>query len=93
MIFTKGLELLIQQNATAWLSDIRKQGVVAPAQSQWLQTEIIPKAVESGLKKVAVLMDGDVFKDFYIKNLQNKTQKGLIQYFGMLENANEWLKE
>lgn len=93
LIFKKGLEYLIAYKATCWLSDIRQQGVVAPAQSEWLQKEIIPKAVAAGLTKVAVLMDKDVFKDFYIKTLESKTQSGFLRYFGLLDEANAWLSE
>jgi hypothetical protein len=41
--FLKGLELLIGQGATSWISDIRKQGVVGTQSSQWLQKNVIQK--------------------------------------------------
>ena len=48
MMFTKGIEYLKEFQATGWLSDIRKEGVVGPATSAWLQKEIIPKAMSYG---------------------------------------------
>lgn len=93
-LFTNGVEYLKEFGATAWLSDIRNEGVVGPEHSKWLHGEIIPKAISFGLRRIAVVLDSDVFKKFYIKNIEtNMTQKGqnLMQYFNSTEEANAWL--
>ncbi len=91
-VFTKGLGFLKECNATGWLSDIRQEGVVNPTNSDWLKTEIIPEAVRSGLKKIAVIMEKDVFKSFYVKGISKSLEKNIIQYFDDPTEANEWLK-
>lgn len=93
LMFTKGVDFLKKYKATGWLSDIRNEGIVGPASSKWLQEVIIPEAVSSGLKKIAIVMEADVFKEFYIKNLGKSTKKDMMQYFDSLESANNWLKE
>jgi hypothetical protein len=93
MMFTKGIEYLKEYKATGWLSDIRNEGVVGPGTSAWLQNEIIPKAISYGLKKIAVIMEPDIFKEFYVKNIEKITENKMMQYFDSLEKANEWLKE
>ncbi|MBT30681.1 MAG: hypothetical protein CMO01_13560 [Thalassobius sp.] len=93
MMFTKGIEHLQELGATGWLSDIRKEGVVGPATSTWLQTEIIPKAIAFGLSKIAVVMDKDVFKDFYVKGIEKTVGTCTMKYFDSTEEANKWLKQ
>jgi len=93
LVFTKGVEFLKEYSASAWLSDIRQQGVVGPANAKWLQTEVIPQAIKAGLKRIAVVMDKDVFKQFYVKNIQHTTENSLMQNFDSTESANAWLKE
>ena len=93
LMFTRGIEYLKEFGGTGWLSDIRKEGVVGPAISAWLQTEIIPKAISYGLTKIAVVMEKDVFKEFYVKGIEKEVGTATIKYFDSTENANEWLKE
>jgi hypothetical protein len=93
LMFTKGLEHLIAYNATCWLSDIRNEGIVSPKNSEWLQKEILSNAISRGLKKIAVVMQKDVFKEFYITNIVKQTQNNMMKYFDSIETANEWLLE
>jgi len=90
-MFTRGLEYQIKHKASGWLSDIRNEGVVSPRNSEWLQNEILPKAVANGLKKIAVVMQKDVFKEFYVSNIKKKAGNDMMKYFGNTEDANAWL--
>ncbi len=92
MLFLKILDYIKEYRATGFLSDIRKEGIVAPISSNWVQTEIMPKAFALGLKKIAVIMDADVFKKFYIKTIEKAAGSDRIQYFDHYEPANEWLR-
>lgn len=94
LMFSKGVEFLTEYKATKWLSDIRKQGVVGPQSSKWLQEVIIPKAVSLGLRKVAIVTDPDVFKKLYVDNLKKgSTQSEFMKHFDSIDSANAWLKE
>ncbi|UII30478.1 hypothetical protein LVD17_19490 [Fulvivirga ulvae] len=92
LMFTKGVEFLKEYGATGWLSDIRKEGIVGPATSAWMQKEILPKAISYGLKRVAIIMDADVFKEFYVKNIERNAAQGIMKYFDSVETAHKWLK-
>ncbi|MBL6446025.1 STAS/SEC14 domain-containing protein [Fulvivirga sp. 29W222] len=92
LMFTQGVKLLKEYGATGWLSDIRKEGVVGPTISSWMQKEILPVAIANGLKKVAIVMDADVFKEFYVKNIERNVAQGIMKYFDSVEAAHEWLK-
>ena len=92
LMFKKGVEFIKEYKATGFLSDIRNEGVVSPDSSKWLQQVIMPKAISYGLKKIAVVMNSDVFKEFYIKGIQKSAEKEMMQYFDSVEAANVWLK-
>lgn len=93
--FTKGLEFMLEHKATRWLSDIRNEGIVSPANAQWMQQEIMPKAISYGLKKIAAVIKPDVFQEFYVKNVTREAKKSnqIMQYFDNYEDANKWLIE
>ncbi len=93
LMFTKGVEVLKERKATGWLSDIRNEGVVGPATSKWMQEEILPKAIANGLKKIAVVMDADIFKEFYLNNIKKNTGNSMMRHFDSMESAHNWLKE
>lgn len=93
LMFNKGVECLKEFGATGWLSDIRQEGVVGPASSRWLQQTIIPQAISYGLKKIAIVMDSDVFKKFYVQNIEKQTSHQLIKHFDSLSTAQAWLRE
>jgi hypothetical protein len=93
MMFTKILEFIKEYRATAFFSDIRKEGVVGPESSKWVQTEIMPQAFAAGLKKIAVVMDPDVFQEFYLKNIVKAAGNDRMKYFGSIETANSWILE
>ena len=94
-VYETAYKAMIEYKATSLFSDIRNQGVVSPANSKWLQEELIPKAVKDGLKKVAVLMDADVFKKFYMNNISKALKKegSFTKYFDSEEEAIKWLME
>ena len=78
-----------------FLSDIRNQSVVSPESRKWFETEVIPKAIESGYSKAAVLFDGNVFKKHYINMLINVTNKFRVplKMFNKEEDAIKWFAE
>lgn len=93
LMYTKGIEFMKEYKVKNWFSDIRHQGVVGPGASKWLQQEIIPKAVGAGLKKIAVVMDADVFQKFYIDSINKKSENQLVRNFKSKEEAKAWLCE
>ncbi len=94
-VYEQAYNAMVENKATSLFSDIRKQGVVSPANTKWLQETLIPKAVKDGLKKVAVLMDADVFKKYYMSNIAKSLKKegSFTKYFDNQEDAISWLKE
>jgi hypothetical protein len=75
-----------------FLSDIRKQSVVSPENRKWFESEMLPRAIEAGLKRAAVVFDGNVFKKYYINMIIQVTNKfGLpMKVFSSEEDALAW---
>jgi hypothetical protein len=92
-VFLEALDLLIKNNSKNFISDIRKEGVVGPDNTKWLQENIIPKALKSGLQKIAIVMDEDIFKEFYTENIKKAIEgNAQINLFKSMEEAYQWIK-
>jgi hypothetical protein len=92
-LFLKGLEFADSHPTCYFLSDICKQGIVGPDDRKWFETVAIPGAVEKGLKRAAVVFDGNTFKMYYLNMLlQTFLKKGVpMKFFKDNEQALEWL--
>ena len=91
-------EVLIEYSKTHpidnFLSDIRNQGIVSPENRKWFESVMIPKAIDSGLKRAASVFDGNVFKKYYVNMILQVTNKfGLpLKLFNNEEDAINWFK-
>ncbi len=88
------LEYAKENPTDNFLSDIRNQGVVSPENRKWFETEMLPAAIEGGLKRAAVVFDGNVFKKYYINMIIKVSNKfGMpLKMFNSEEEAIEWFK-
>ncbi len=77
-----------------YYSDGRLQSVVSPADRKWFQENIIPKAINNGLKRGAVLISGNAFKKYYMNMIIKGSRKFPIEIkiFDKEEKAIAWLK-
>jgi len=75
-----------------FLSDIRKQTVVSPESRKWFETEMLPKAINAGLKRAAVVFDGNVFKKYYINMIIKVSNKFKLpmKIFNEEQEALDW---
>jgi len=81
-------------SAENFISDIRLQGIVGPAERKWFQEIMIPRATKSGVKHAAVVFSGGVFAKYYLNNITGTTKKlGIdMKFFNDLNQAHEWIK-
>lgn len=75
-----------------FLSDIRNQGIVNPENRKWFETYAIPRAIKQGLKRGAVIFDGNIFKKYYLNLILQSTNhyKLPFKFFGKEEDALQW---
>ena len=94
-IFNVTLQAIQESKAQVYVSDITFQGAVGTDSRKWMEQEIIPKAVQAGLKQVITVVPNDIFQKFYYNNVKNEvSKKGWLdfQFFDTLENALAFLE-
>ncbi|RAW02962.1 hypothetical protein [Pseudochryseolinea flava] len=75
------------------LSDISQQGIISPDNRKWFEKEMMPQAVEAGLKRAAIVTNGNAFKLYYINLILSAVNKFPIvtKLFNKRPEAYEWL--
>lgn len=93
-VFTKALDFQESYHVVNFMSDIRKQKIMSPSFRKWFQDYAVPRAVKQGLKRGAVVFNGNVFKKYYLNHIMNTTKKfGLpFKFFNTQEEAINWMK-
>ena len=88
--YQKKTEKLIEN----YLSDIRRQGVVSPQSRKWFEQVALPRAMNQGLKKGAVVFEGSVFKKYYLNLIMQATSiyRFPFRFFNSMEDAIKWLE-
>jgi hypothetical protein len=87
------LEYSKEHKTENFISDLRKQAVVSPENRNWFETVVIPRAIELGLIRAAVIFDGNVFKKYYLNMILKVLNKYKLplKLFNSDEEANEWI--
>jgi hypothetical protein len=77
-----------------FLSDMRNEGLVSLDDVKWLTREVISKAQEIGIKKIALVSEDDIiFSSIYAESVKKKLEKSAIhvQIFNDIITARAWL--
>lgn len=93
LVLTKAFEAAELHKAKYWLSDIRRQEAIGPQMVNWANNELIPKMNNSSLKKVAIVLDNNVFKSFYIDQIKSSFGSTEFYVFPTTHMAQRWFKE
>ncbi|MCG8699489.1 MAG: hypothetical protein MI922_15640 [Bacteroidales bacterium] len=91
--FMKGIEHGKTHPTKYFMSDITHQGIVGPNDRKWFEEVAVPGAVKSGVIKVGIIFDGNVFKQYYINNIMLRFKKKAVpmKFFRSKEAAIDWL--
>ena len=75
-----------------FLSDIRNQGIVNPENRKWFESYGVSRAVKQGLRRAAVVFDGNIFKKYYLNIILQVTNKFQLpfKFFSTIEDAYAW---
>ena len=92
--FLAAIEFQKKVFVSNYISDIREQYIIPPEFRKWFQTEILPKAYAAGVKRSAIIFNGNVFKKYYLNNIMNSVKKfgAPIKFFSTMEEAHIWLE-
>jgi hypothetical protein len=93
-VYNNIMDTILKTPIDYYVADIRKLSMIAPSDRVWLQTEIIPKMFDNGIKKIAAIVSGDIYLQRHIAHI-NKSLEDLrpIKQFGSLDEALKWCKE
>lgn len=88
----KAMEIASHKVVKYFLSDIRKEGVVPVGNLRWLNENIISKAVDLGVKKVAIVLNEDLFSNIYAELLEKNLAENniILKIFSDKKDAYKW---
>jgi len=91
----KGLELVVEREASLWLADLRKLQVIDIADQDWTNSDWFPRAIAGGITCMAIVVPEDVFAKMSVSSIMKKVEEdGLaVKYFDDKESAQNWLIE
>lgn len=75
-----------------YLSNIINQGIVNPESRKWFEQVALPRAIKQGLKRAAVVFDGNIFKKYYLNLIlqASNVYKLPLKFFSTEEDAIKW---
>jgi signal transduction histidine kinase len=96
MVFKKCLDFVHSYNTPNYISDMSNQGSISREDQRWMFEEILPHAIENGLKKIAAVrpdINNPIVME-YLKGINENVMKlGAEQrFFPTLEDAFEWIR-
>lgn len=91
--FLKTLEMVKTYPTIGFISDITRQGLIAPEDRTWFEECVLPDTIESGIKKIAVVFDRNIIKKYYLNFLMNSFKRNDIpmKLFTTMEKATHWI--
>ncbi len=78
-----------------FLSDARAMGPILFADRSWSEKEVIPKLIEAGLKRIAIVSSSDGINMIAVDNMVNTIPMGTatVAFFDDVARAQRWLME
>ena len=94
-VFTKVKDFIVENKVKRFLAETTKQGPVSPTDRKWLETELVPQAVAGGLVYSATILGKDVFKQYYLTQIKDASEKAGINFriFDNFEKGRQWILE
>lgn len=96
-VFIKSLGFVKAFNTPNYIADISGQGVVDEADQQWMFREVIPEAIQSGLRRIASVKSdiNNELKKKYLEGINNTLEKqgAIYRVFESIDAATYWIQE
>ncbi len=89
------LNMLIKNNCSKVLADIKDMKIIAMEDQQWLNEEFLPRATTFGFKAIAIVKPHYYFNKVAVETISYKVDKEklTINFFDNSEEAREWLRK
>ena len=91
-IFIEASKIGDSNKVQYFLSDLRNGGPVSYSNLVWLRKDIIPKAIELGIQKIALVFNSDLYSKIYADSIRTSLDNVniSINYFKNQEDAMSW---
>jgi hypothetical protein len=92
-LFNLVIEFSEKNKIQYFLSDMRNQGLVRTQDVKWLELEVLRRAVEQKVKKIALVFDDIIFSTVYAETVKKKLRDSQVQvqFFSEMSAAKAWL--
>ena len=93
-LYTFAVNFATKNKVKYFLSDMRNEGLISLEDVKWLTSEVISKAQDFGIKKIALVNEDDIiFSTIYAESVKKKLEKSAInvQIFNDTASARAWL--
>ena len=89
------LNMLIKNNCSKVLADIRDMKIIAMEDQQWLNEEFLPRATTFGFKAIAIIRPDFYFNKVAVESISYKADKEklTINFFDNKTEATDWLNK
>jgi hypothetical protein len=89
------LNMLIKNNCSKVLADIKDMKIIAMEDQQWLNEEFLPRATTFGFKAIAIVKPLYYFNKVAVETISYKVDKEKLtmNFFDNTEEAREWLSK
>lgn len=87
------LSFLVQMQASKMLVDLKEMILIGKEDQDWMDNSYLPKAIDEGLKAVAVVQPNYYFNKVAVESILFKLNMRPVQvnYFKAFDEAKEWL--
>lgn len=96
--FQEGTEIMLKtltkNNAKKVLANIKNMILIGMEDQQWLDTNFIPRAIESGFTAIAIVKPDNYFNRVAVESISYKIDKDklAVSFFDNLTDAKCWIK-
>jgi hypothetical protein len=86
---------LTEHKCSRLLADCRRQKVLNPTDQEWGDREWLPRAIEAGLKRFAIVLPTSVLATMNLQERLRKVPETVLRvgYFETVDEARAWLHE
>ncbi|TGL63296.1 methyl-accepting chemotaxis protein [Leptospira sarikeiensis] len=90
-MLNKGLELVKEMNASKWMADTSDMGVTSPEAQTWVNENWFPRAINSSLRKIAIVIPQSVLAELAMDNSSLKAGNIELRNLPSREEGMKWL--
>ena len=89
----KAAELFKEKGIGKWIANLSEMETITDEDQKWANEDWFPRALQAGLKRLAIIVGADVFNQMSVEQIMNNVESLDLttQYFDSEEKAKAWL--